>query len=146
MQHPSLARLGASIVGGFATLALSASIAAAQGSTPPSSAQPPAKTAAGSVAPAACTVKFAVDSVPSSATPLVINASLSGAIGDSIAAAFPSASGITAVSVGPSAAGGANALQLTLNTSAAKAGEWPVAFKGKTGECSGKLKVIAAAK
>jgi hypothetical protein len=145
MQHPSLARLGASIVSGFAALALSATVAAAQGSTPPkppASAQEPVKTAAGSVEAAACTVKFAVDSAPISAAPLVINATLSSAIGDSVAASFPSASGITAVSVGPSASAGANALQITLNTTAAKAGEWPVALKGKTGECSGKIKLI----
>ena len=145
MQYPSLARMAASIAGGFSTLALTATIAAAQGATPPSTAQAPAKTAAGSIEAAACTVKFAVDSVPSSATPLVLNAALSAAIGDSVAVSFPSLSGITA-SVGPAASGGANALQLTLNTSAAKPGEWPVALKGKTGECSGKIKVVAGGK
>ena len=67
---------------------------------------------------------------------------MSAAIGDSVAASFPSASSITVVSVGPPAAGGANALQLTLNTSDAKSGEWPLSLKGKTGECSGKLKIV----
>jgi hypothetical protein len=145
MQQPSFARLAASIAGGFATLALTATIAAAQGSPTPPTSTAPAKTAAGSIAPAACTLKFAVDSVPSSPTPLVLNAALSAAIGDSVAATFPSESGITA-SVGPAATGGASALQLTLNTSAAKPGEWPVALKGKTGDCSGKLKVVAGGK
>ncbi|HEY4304576.1 MAG TPA: hypothetical protein VGM82_08925 [Gemmatimonadaceae bacterium] len=150
MHQPSLARLGASIVGGFATLALSATIAAAQGATqptPPATAPTPAaKTADGTLAPAACTVKFAVDSVPSSASPVVINASLSSAIGEGVAASFPAESAVNVVAVGPAAAGGANALQLTLNTSAAKTGEYTVALKGKTGECSGKLKIVAGGK
>lgn len=148
MHYPSLARMAASLVGGFTTLALSATVAAAQSSTQPptrpDSAQAAVKSAAGTIDASACTVKLAVDSIPSSASPLVINAALSGAIGDSVAATFPAASGITAVSVGPSAAGEANALQLTLNTSAAKAGEWPIALRGKTGECSGKIKVVGS--
>jgi hypothetical protein len=141
MQHPSITRVAASIAAGFAALALSASIAAAQGSTPP--VPPVQKSAAGSVEQTpACTVKLAVDSVPASATPVVLDATLSGAIGDSVSASLPSASSITVVSVGAAAAGGANALQLTLNTSAAKPGEWPLALKGKTGECAGKVKVV----
>jgi hypothetical protein len=142
MQYSSLARLSGSIAAGFVTLALTAAVAAAQAT---STTPPPSKTAAGTVAPAACTVKFAIDSVPSSATPVVLNAALSAAIGDSAAVSFPSASGITA-SVGPAATGGATALQLTLNTSAAKPGEWPVALKGKTGDCSGKIKIVAGGK
>jgi hypothetical protein len=142
MQHPSIARVFASIAGGFTALALSASIAAAQGSTPPVQ-----KSAAGTVEPtSACTVKLAVDSIPASATPVVLNATLSSAIGDSVSASLPSASSITVVSVGAGAAAAPNALQLTLNTSAAKPGEWPLALKGKTGECTGKLKVIPGGK
>jgi len=141
MQHLSIARVAASITAGFTAVALSASIAAAQGSTTP----PPQKSAAGSVEQAAvCTVKLATDSVPASATPVVLNAMLSSAIGDSVSASLPSASSIKVVSVGPAAAGGANALQLTLNTSEAKPGEYLLSLKGQTGECSGKLKVAAA--
>jgi hypothetical protein len=148
MQHPSLARVAASLAGGFVALAFSATIAAAQSTTQtaPTTAPTPAKTADGTVAPAACTLKFAVDSVPVSASPVAVNAALSAAIGDSISAAFGGESGITVTAVGPAAAGGANALQLTLNTSAAKAGDWDVALKGTAGECSGKLKVVAAGK
>jgi hypothetical protein len=87
-------------------------------------------------------VKFAVDSIPASPTPVAVNASVSSAIGDSVEASLPAESSISVVSVSPAASGDANALQLTLNTSAAKAGEWLVAVKGKSGECSGKLKVI----
>lgn len=143
MHHPSLTRLAASIAGGFTALALSAAVASAQAASTSAKPVQPEKSAAGTVAPAACTVKFAVDSIPSSASPLVVNAALSSAIGDSASAAFPGPSGISVVAVGPAAVGGANALQLTLNTSAAKAGEWTVSFKGKTGECTGKLKVVA---
>lgn len=142
MQHSSLARLLGSIAAGFVTLALTAAVAAAQAT---STTSPPPKTAAGTIAPAACTVTFAIDSVPASSTPVVLNAALSAAIGDSVSASFPSASGITA-SVGPAAVGGASALQLMLNTSAAKPGEWPVALKGKAGDCSGKIKVVAGGK
>lgn len=139
MHYPSLTRVAASIGTGFAALALSAGIAAAQSTQtqPPT----PEKTAAGTVAPA-CTVKFAVDSVPSSPTPVAVNVSVSSAIGDSVEATLPAESSVSVVSVGPAASGGANALQLTLNTSAAKTGDWLVALKGQSGECSGKLKIF----
>jgi hypothetical protein len=144
MKHLSLARVAASIAGGFATLALTASIAAAQSTT---ATPPPPKTAAGSVEQAqACTVEFAVDSLPTSATPVVLNATISKAIGDSVSATFPTASAINVVSVGPAATGGANALQLTLNTASAKAGEWALSLKGLSGECSGKIKVAGPSK
>jgi hypothetical protein len=143
MQHHSLARVAASIAAGFATLALSATVAAAQGSTTP----PPQKSAAGSVEQSsACTIKLAVDSVPTSPTPVVLNATLSTAIGDSVSASLPSESSASVESVEPAAAGGANALQLKLNTSAAKPGEWPLAVKGKTGECTGKLKIVGGSR
>jgi hypothetical protein len=141
MQHLSFARLSASLVSGLAALALSASVAAAQAT---STTPPPPKTAAGTVEqPQACTIKFAVDSVPTSATPVILNATASAALGDSLSASLPTASGVNVVSVGPAATGGANALQLTLNTAAAKAGEWVVSLKSKSGECSGKIKIAA---
>jgi len=134
MRHPSMARVAATIASGIVALTVSASIAAAQ---EPGKAAAPAQSAA-------CTVKVASDSVPASPTPLVVNASLSSAIGDSVSASLPAESGITVSAVGPSASGGANAIQLTLDTSAAKPGEWALSLKGKTGECAGKLKVAGA--
>lgn len=136
MRHPSMARVAATIASGIVALTVSAGIAAAQ---EPGKAAPPAPAQS-----AACTVKVASDSVPASPTPLVVNASLSSAIGDSVSASLPAESGVTVSSVGPSASGGANAVQLTLDTSAAKPGEWALSLKGKTGECAGKLKVAGA--
>jgi hypothetical protein len=128
MSHPTTRRLAAAIV--FGAGMLFASVAAAQA---------PAKQQSG--AKHTCSVKVADDTVGVAATPVVKKASLSEAIGDSISASFPRESNVSVDKVDPSPDGAANTLQLTLNTSKAKPGDWTLSMKGTKGECSGKLKV-----
>ena len=90
----------------------------------------------------ACSIKLASDSVQVSAQPISVDASLSEAIGDSVSAAVQQESKASVVSVG---AAGANAVKLTLNTSEAVPGDWSLSLKGTAGECTGKMKIIAAA-
>ena len=125
MSHPTTGRLAAAIL-------LSMMFAGA------AAAQAPAKQQSG---PRACSVKVADDTVGVAASPVVKKASLSEAIGDSISASFPRESNVSVDKVDPSPDGAANTLQLTLNTSKAKPGDWTLSMKGTKGECTGKLKV-----
>jgi hypothetical protein len=94
--------------------------------------------------PAACTVTVRGDSVPVRAEPVMIDAAVTEAIGDSISASFPVESKIVVASVAP-ATGMPNAVRLTLNTSAAAPGDWTISLKGSSGACTGKVKVTPAA-
>ena len=126
MSHPTTRRLAAAIVFGAGILFASAAAA-----------QAPAKQQSGRHT---CAVKVA-DTVGVAATPVIMKASLSEEIGDSISASFPRASNVSVDKVDPSPDGAANTLQLTLNTSKAKPGDWTLSMKGTKGECTGKLKV-----
>jgi hypothetical protein len=133
----------------FGLFAFAAPSARAQKPTPPDTATataktPAAKTAAGTLAPAgACTINVdATKPVQPAPTPLILQATTTSAVGDSISASFPAASKITVVGVKPGAA--PNSLELTLDASQAVPGEWPISLKGSAGECTGKLKVEAA--
>lgn len=125
MSHPTTARLAAAIL---------------LGTVLATTAQAQAKPSQQSK-PAACAVKVADDSVAVAAAPIVKKASLSEAIGDSISASFPRESNVSVDKVDPSPDGTANTLQLTLNTSKAKPGDWTLSMKGTKGECTGKLKI-----
>lgn len=129
MSHPTTRRLAAAIVFGAGLMFASAA-----------GAQAPAKQQSGA-RKATCSVKVADDTVGVAAAPVVKKASLSEAIGDSISASFPRESNVSVDKVDPSPDGAANTLQLTLNTSKAKPGDWTLSMKGTKGECSGKLKV-----
>jgi len=74
-------------------------------------------------------------------SPIVIQAALTKALGDSISASFPMESKITVVKVAPAANKQPNGVEVTINTSEAKPGKWPITFKSKAGECSGELKI-----
>ena len=124
MSYPTTGRLAAAIL--FTMLFAGAA-----------SAQAPAKQQS---APKACSVKVD-DEISVAAAPVVKKASLSEAIGDSVSASFPKESNVSVDKVDPSPDGAANTLQLTLNTSKAKPGDWTLSMKGTKGECSGKLKV-----
>jgi len=126
MFHPTTGRLAAAILFSM----LFAGAAAAQ--APATKQQSKAHT---------CSVKVADDTVGVAATPVVKKASLSEAIGDSISASFPRESNVSVDKVDPSPDGAANTLQLTLNTSKAKPGDWTLSMKGTKGECTGKMKV-----
>ena len=122
----------ATLVGLFALVAPRAN---AQQKTVPDSATAPKATA--------CTITVSSpSSVQVAASPVVLQATISGAIGDSISATFPAESKLAAVGV--KAATTPNALMLTLNTSQAVPGEWPISLKGTNGECTGKIKVDQA--
>jgi hypothetical protein len=43
--------------------------------------------------------------------------------------------------VAPAANKQPNGVDVTINTSEAKPGKWPITFKSKTGECTGELKI-----
>lgn len=92
----------------------------------------------------ACTATVK-DPVAVAAAPVTIVAALSETIGDSLSASFPTESSVEVVKLAPAgapAAGDAShSIELTLNTSKAKPGEWPLSLKGTRGECSGKIKV-----
>jgi hypothetical protein len=100
----------------------------------------PDSTASATPKATACTITLSTpSSVQVAASPVVLQATISGAIGDSISASFPTESKLSAVGV--KAGSTPNALMLTLNTSQAVPGEWPIALKGTNGECTGKIKV-----
>ena len=92
----------------------------------------------------ACTATVR-DSVAVAPAPVAVVAALSEAIGDSVSASFPAESNVEVVKLaaaGAPAAGTANnAIEITLNTSKAKPGEWPLSLKGTRGKCSGKLRI-----
>jgi hypothetical protein len=133
----------------FGLFAFAAPSARAQKPTPPDTSAAAAKataakTAAGTLAPGnACTINVdASKPVQPAPTPIILQATTTSAVGDSISASFPAESKITVVGVKPGAA--PNSLELTLNTSQAVPGEWTIALKGSSGECTGKLKIDAA--
>jgi hypothetical protein len=128
MIHQALSRLGAAVVLG---VALFGSSAAAQART---------QSAAGQL-PAACTATVSGDSVAVGTTPVVIQAALTAELGDSLSASFPSESKISVVKIAPAASKQPKEVELTLNTSEAKPGDWAISFKGKTGQCTGKVKI-----
>jgi hypothetical protein len=160
MTHRIPGRLAAATL--FGLFAVVAPRVNAQVPTPPASQQKPKVTidsAAGSVqtpatAPAAaagaaaaknaCTIKFDATPVQVAPSPVTLQASVMGALGDSVSATVAPESKISVVGV--KAAGAPNALELTLNTSQAVPGEYTISFKGTSGQCATKLKVGAAEK
>jgi hypothetical protein len=142
----------------FGLFAVAAPRAQAQVPTPPQTQQKPKVTvdsAAGSVqsaaqkaAPAekgACTVKLdAANPIQVTPSPVVLQAAVTGALGDSVSATVPAESKISVLGVKPAAS--PNELNVLLNTSQAVPGEYTISFKGTGGECSTKIKVGAADK
>jgi len=130
MRCKTISRLGSTILVGVALFGTSA---AAQVRPQSASGQIPA-----------CTVTISGDSVNVATAPIVILTKLTAELGDSISVTFPVESKITVVKVAPAANKEPKALEVTINTSEAKPGKWPVAFKSKAGECSGELKIMGA--
>lgn len=93
----------------------------------------------------ACALKLANDSIKVSAEPVSLRASLSDAVGDSVSATLQQESKASVVSIGHPAPAEPNSLEITLNTSQAVPGDWSLSVKGTTGECTGKVKITAAA-
>jgi hypothetical protein len=131
MLGKTISRLGTAFVVG---VALFGSSAAAQVRTQSASGQ----------LPATCTATVTGDSVNVAATPVVIQAAVTAELGDSVSASFPAESKINVVKVGPAANKDAKGVELTINTSEAKPGNWPISLKGKSGECTGQLKITGA--
>jgi hypothetical protein len=127
MLQKTISRLGTAFVVGVALFGTSAA------------AQVRAQSAAGQLP--TCTATVTGDSVNVAATPIVIQAALTAELGDSVSASFPAESKINVVKVGPAANKQAKGVELTINTSEAKPGNWPISLKGKSGECTGQLKI-----
>ena len=127
MLQKTISRLGAVFVLG---VALYGRNAAAQVRTQSAAGQLPS-----------CTATVSGDSVKVAATPIVIQAALSAELGDSVSASFPAESKITVVKVAPAADKQAKGVDVTINTSEAKPGDWPISLKGKSGECTGQVKI-----
>jgi len=89
-----------------------------------------------------CAIETTSKSIPVSTAPFVLQATLSEAIGDSVAVSFPEESRVRVVSVKRDEAEPL-ALHVTLNTSEAVAGEWAVAVVGEAGRCVGDVMVVA---
>lgn len=94
-------------------------------------------------APEMCEVVIDGASVPVNAEPVTVRASFSRAIGETIQAEVSPESGIKVVSAKP-AAEAPLTLDLTLDTSAAAAGDWAFALKGEEGACAGSIAVLPA--
>jgi hypothetical protein len=121
MSHRTTARLGVGVLFGVTGLVIgTAAFAPAPSVT----------------LPEACTATV-TNAVPVQSTPVVINASLSEAIGDTVTASFPAESKVSVVRV----EGTGNAVELTLNTSGAVAGDWQLSLRGSKGSCTGQVKV-----
>ncbi|MGH7445781.1 MAG: hypothetical protein ACREKM_12930, partial [Longimicrobiales bacterium] len=89
-------------------------------------------------APEACVVAIEAASVPVNAEPVTIKAAYSQDLGETITAQVPEESGIKVVSAEADAELPMT-LNLTLDTSAAAAGEWELALIGDAGSCAGTL-------
>lgn len=147
LRHP--ARLVVALAFGLVT----ASAAAAQEPTPqpaPAPAPAPAPEPAPEPAPAPeapapeqCEIVVDAASVPVNAEPVTVRASFSRAIGETVKAAIAPESGITIVSAEPDAATPLT-LALTLDTSAANAGDWAIQLQGEDGQCAGSIAVLPA--
>jgi hypothetical protein len=127
MLQKTISRLGTAFVVGVALFGTSA---AAQVRTQSAAGQLPA-----------CTATVSGDSVTVATTPIVIQAAVTAELGDSVSASFPAESKINVVKVAPAANKQAKGLDVTINTSEAKPGNWPISLKGKSGECTGQLKI-----
>ena len=110
----------------------------------PVATQAAAATAQPASAPAACTAAVR-DSIPVRPTPVAVVAAITQAIGDSVRAEFPAESKIVASRAAADPAS-PQVVKLTLDTSAAAAGEWSMLLKGTTGDCTGKVRVTAGMK
>ena len=125
MVRKTLSRLGTTIIVGVALYGTTAS------------AQVRPQSASGQLA----TCAIVSDSVNVALSPIVIQAALTKALGDSISASFPIESKINVVKVAPAANNQPKGVDVTINTSEAKPGSWPISLKGKSGECTGQLKI-----
>ncbi|MHB1168956.1 MAG: hypothetical protein ACYC28_06695 [Longimicrobiales bacterium] len=149
LRHP--ARLAVALAFGFIT----ASAAAAQEPAPqpqPAPAPAPAPDpqpapeptpAPEAPAPEKCELVVDAASVPVNAEPVTVRAQFSRAIGETVEAAIAPGSGITIVSAEPDAATPLT-LALTLDTSAANAGDWAIQLQGEDGQCAGSIAVMPA--
>jgi FlaG/FlaF family flagellin (archaellin) len=127
MLQKTISRLGTAFVIG---VALFGTTAAAQVRT---------QSAAGQLS--ACTATVSGDSVKVATVPIIIQAAVTAELGDSVSASFPAESKINVVKVSPAADKQVKGVELTINTSEAKPGSWPISLKGKSGECTGQLKI-----
>ena len=127
MLRKTISRLGTTIIVG---VALYGTTAAAQVRPQSAAGQLPS-----------CTVTVSDSLVKVATAPIVILAAATAEVGDSISASFPVESKITVVKVAPAANKEAKAVDVTINTSEAKPGKWPITLKGKSGECSGEIKI-----
>ena len=127
MARKILSRLGTTIIVG---VALYGTTAAAQVRPQSASGQLPS-----------CTVTVSDSLVKVATAPIIIQAALTRELGDSLSALFPVESKITVVKVAPAANKEPKAVDVTINTSEAKPGKWPITLKGKSGECSGEIKI-----
>jgi len=157
LRHP--ARFALALAFGFVT----ASAAAAQEPTPqpappvpapapapapapepaPAPAPAPEAPAPEAPAPEKCEVVIDAASVPVNAQPVTVHAAFTRGIGETVRAEIASESGIKIVSATPDAETPLS-FALTLDTSAAAAGDWAISLKGEEGSCEGVIAVLPA--
>lgn len=128
------ARIGLAVAAGLFVTAVNAQ------------AQQPAPAPAPAPEPAAeaCVVAIEAASIPVNAEPVTIKAAYSQELGETVTAKVPEESGIKVVSAEADAELPMT-LNLTLDTSAATAGEWELALAGDAGSCAGTIAVTPAA-
>lgn len=143
LRHP--ARFAVALAFGVIT----ASAAAAQEPAPQPQPQPapapaPEPQPAPEIpAPEKCEVVIDAASVPVNAEPVTIKASFSRDIGQTLKAQVAAESGIKIVSAEPDAETPLT-FSLTLDTSAASAGDWAISLEGEGGACDGTIAVLSA--
>lgn len=126
------ARIGLAVAAGLLVTAVNAQ------------AQQPAPAPAPAPEVEACVVAIEAASVPVNAEPVTIKAAYSQDLGETVTAKVPEESGIKVVSAEADAELPMT-LNLTLDTSAAAAGDWELALTGDAGACAGTIAVTPAA-
>jgi hypothetical protein len=104
------------------------------------SAQQPAPTPTPEPAPEVCEVVLETASVPVDAEPVIVKAAYSQELGETVTAEIAEESGIKVVSAETDAETPLT-LKITLDTSAAAAGDWEFALRGDAGACAGTIAV-----
>lgn len=87
--------------------------------------------------PLECELTLDAETLPIRAEPFDVRAHFTQAVGDTLSVRFAEESRVTVVAVVRASEEEPNALRVTVNTSEAQAGQWPVTLHGEAGECTG---------
>lgn len=127
-------RFGLAVVFG---LIAASGVSAQQPAPAPTPAPQPEET------PEACAIVVEAASVPVNAEPVTVKAAFSQALGENVQAEIPAESGIKVITAEADTEAPLT-LKLTLDTSAATAGDWELALRGDEGSCAGTIAVTPA--